>query len=409
MTLKIAYLINQYPKISHAFIRREILALERQGIDIQRIALRGWNTEILDSEDKIERERTQYVLKGGIAALLGGMVRVVAGAPMKFFSGLSLALQNARRADRPLRFHIACLAEACIVLLWIRASGATHLHAHFGTNAAEVAMLVRALGGPPYSFTVHGPEEFDKPEFLHIKEKVRDAAFVVAITDFAASQLYRWIEYIHWPKIKVVHCGLEPAFHQNAPPTVGIERRRFVSLGRLSAQKGQLLMVEAANALIRMGVDFELVIVGDGELRAEIEALIAKYSLQDRVRLLGSVSTDTLRSEILKARAMVLPTFAEGLPMVIMEAMALRRPVLSTYVAGIPELVVPGKSGWLFPAGSLDALVTAVQDCLAQSDEDMRAMGEFAHFRALERHSIDTEARKLVVLFAASSAQESPA
>ena len=246
-------------------------------------------------------------------------------------------------------------------------------------------------------------------EFLHIKEKVRDSAFVVAITDFAASQLYRWIEFRHWPKIKVVHCGLEPAFHENIIPTVDIVRRRFVSLGRLSAQKGQLLMVEAAQALARMGVDFELVIVGDGELRAEIESLIAKYSLQDRVRLLGSVSTETLRSEILKARAMVLPTFAEGLPMVIMEAMALRRPVLSTYVAGIPELVVPGKTGWLFPAGSIDALVAAIQDCLAQSDAAMRIMGDFAHIRALERHSIDIEAHKLVALFTASIAQESPA
>lgn len=408
MPLKIAYLINQYPKISHAFIRREILALERQGIDVQRIALRGWDAEILDAEDQLEQNRTQYVLKGGIVALLGAMTRVLITRPIKFLCGLRVAIQCGRRADRPLHFHMACFAEACRALLWLRSSGAVHVHAHFGTNAAEVAMLIRALGGPPYSFTVHGPEEFDKPEFLHIREKVRDAAFVVAITDFAASQLYRWIEYRHWPKIQVVHCGLEPAFHENAPPTISVERRRFVSLGRLSAQKGQLLMVEAANVLALRGVEFDLVIVGDGELRGEIESLIAKYSLRDRVRLLGSVSTDKLRTEILKARAMVLPTFAEGLPMVIMEAMALRRPVLSTYVAGIPELVIPGKSGWLFPAGSLDALVAAIVDCLGRSDEDIRIMGEFAHARALDRHSIDTEARKLVNLFKQSGAPEYP-
>jgi glycosyltransferase involved in cell wall biosynthesis len=337
------------------------------------------------------------------------MIQVLFRRPLRFLSALSLAVRSARRADRPLHVHLVCLAEACRSLLWLRASGAQHLHAHFGTNAAEVAMLVRALGGPSYSFTVHGPEEFDKPEFLHIRDKVRYSAFVVAITSFAASQLYRWVPHEQWPKIKVIHCGLEPEFHQNAPPTAVVEHRRLVSVGRLAAEKGQLLMVEAAHVLARKGVDFELVLVGDGEMRAEIESLIARYSLQRHVRLAGAISTEDLRTEILKARALVLPSFAEGLPMVIMEAMALRRPVLTTYVAGIPELVVHGRTGWLFPAGSLDALTDALQDCLLRPDEDLRIMGEFAHARAVERHSIDVEARKLIGAFEQARAQEAAA
>jgi glycosyltransferase involved in cell wall biosynthesis len=409
MSLRIAYLINQYPKISHAFIRREILALERQGLNVQRIALRGWDAAIIDAEDRLEQSRTQYVLQGGVGSLLGAMILVLFSAPLHFFNALSLAVQSARRADRPLHVHLVCLAEACRALLWLRASGAVHVHAHFGTNAAEVAMLVRALGGPTYSFTVHGPEEFDKPEFLHIREKVRHSAFVVAITSYAASQLYRWVPHEQWPKVKVIHCGLEPEFHQNAPPTVLVEHRRLVSVGRLAAEKGQLLMVEAARVLARKGLEFELVLVGDGEMRAEIESLIARYSLQRHVRLLGAISTDQLRTEILKARALVLPSFAEGLPMVIMEAMALRRPVLTTYVAGIPELVIHGKTGWLFPAGSLDALTDALQDCLSRPDEDLRIMGEFAHARAVERHSVDVEARKLIGAFEEARAQEAAA
>ena len=139
------------------------------------------------------------------------------------------------------------------------------------------------------------------------------------------------------------------------------------------------------------------------EMRAEIEALIKRYGLQARVRITGWISSEQVRSEILAARALVLPSFAEGLPVVIMEAMALRRPVLTTYVAGIPELVCHGENGWLFPAGSVDALAVALADCLAQSAETLTRMGEAAYQRVLERHDIDTEAAKLAVLFEAQA------
>jgi glycosyltransferase involved in cell wall biosynthesis len=138
-----------------------------------------------------------------------------------------------------------------------------------------------------------------------------------------------------------------------------------------------------------------LVLVGDGEMRAEIDALVAAYSLGEYVRLTGAISTEQLREEILRSRALVLPSFAEGLPMVIMEAMALRKPVLTTYIAGIPELVVPGKTGWLFPAGSVEALTDALEHCLALSNDELRLMGEAAHARVLERHSIDEEIKQL--------------
>jgi colanic acid/amylovoran biosynthesis glycosyltransferase len=396
--MKIAYLVNQYPKVSHSFIRREILALERQGFDVQRIAVRGWNDELVDDEDLRERARTRYVLQDGIASLLAASMRMLATSPIRFVHALMLALKMGWRADRPWPFHLIYLAEACRIVPWLRRFGARHVHAHFGTNSAEVAMLATALGGPPYSFTVHGPEEFDKPEFLGIQEKVSRSAFVVAISSFGRSQLFRWADYRDWPKVQVVHCGIEPVFH--SVPAVPIPTApRVVCVGRLCEQKGQLLLVSAVSELVRKGIEIELVLAGDGEMRGELEALIAQCRLQSRVRITGWISSAQVRTEILAARALVLPSFAEGLPVVIMEAMALRRPVLTTYVAGIPELVRPGEGGWLFPAGDVDALVAALEEFLATPVAVLEAMGAAGYERVRQRHSVDIEAAKLARLF----------
>ncbi|MFL6660927.1 MAG: glycosyltransferase family 4 protein, partial [Rhizobacter sp.] len=390
----VAYLVNQYPKVSHTFIRREILALERQGLTVQRFAVRGWDGPLVDDEDRRERAQTRYLLQDGAAALLLPVLQRLVAAPARFARAAALAWRMGRRADRPLPVHFVYLAQACRLLGWLRDAGATHLHAHFGTNPAEVAMLTHALGGPPWSFTVHGPEEFDRPRFLGLPEKLRRAAFVVAISSFARSQLYRWVEHAHWAKVHVVHCGLERGFHAVAavPPPA---RPRLVCVGRLCEQKGQLLLLQAAHALRRRGVDIELVLAGDGEMRAEVESRIASLGLAPRVRVTGWIDEAQVRDEILAARALVLASFAEGLPVVVMEAMALRRPVVTTYVAGIPELVRDGENGWLFPAGDVDALAAAMEACLATPPDRLARMGEAAHRRVLERHDVDTEAAKL--------------
>ena len=396
--MRIAYFVNQYPKVSHSFIRREILALTRQGFEITRIALRGWDGELVDAEDLRERELTQYVLRQGALGLLWPTLKSLLRGPARFFSALSLAWRMSRHADRPWPYHLIYLAEACCVLQRLRAAGVAHLHAHFGTNSAEVAMLAQALGGPPYSFTVHGPEEFDKPEFIHLAEKIRRAAFVVAISSFGRSQLFRWAAHDQWHKVAVVHCGLEPAFHE-VPVVPPPAAPRLVCVGRLCEQKGQLLLVEAVRVLTQRGVEVKLVLAGDGEMRRAVEQLIVLYGLRQRIEITGWISSEQVRAEILAARALVLPSFAEGLPVVVMETMALRRPVLTTYVAGIPELVRPGENGWLFPAGSVEALAEAMADCLAQPPELLATMGEAARQRVLARHDIDTEAAKLARLF----------
>ena len=319
--------------------------------------------------------------------------------PGRFVAAARLALSMWRRSGRTLFHHLAYLAEAAQLVGWLAAERIDHLHAHFGTNPAEVAMLARVLGGPPYSFTVHGPEEFDKPEALGLGEKGRRAAFVVAISSFGRSQLYRWLPQAHWHKVQVVHCGLERAFHDGV--TTGVAAApRLVCVGRLCEQKGQLLLVQALQRVLAQGVALELVLAGDGELRAEIEALIERLGLRSQVRITGWIGSAEVRAEIVAARALVLPSFAEGLPVVIMEAMALRRPVITTFVAGIPELVRDGENGWLVPAGDIDALASAIQACLAASPDVLERMGAAAHRRVLERHDIDREAAKLAALFA---------
>ncbi|HUG23785.1 glycosyltransferase family 4 protein [Piscinibacter sp.] len=403
MTTRVAYIVNQYPKVSHSFIRREIQALERQGVAVQRIAIRGWDGELVDADDHSERARTRYVMQQGVMALLAPMLRAAAESPARFWSAWKLAWRMGRRADRPLPYHLVYLAQACRILPWLRAAESSHVHAHFGTNPAEVAMLVHALGGPDYSFTVHGPEEFDKPEFIGLPEKSRRAAFVVAISSYGRSQLYRWMSYAQWTKVKVVHCGLDRAFH-DVPASPQPVAPRLVCVGRLCEQKGQLLLVEAAHQVVSNGVALELVLAGDGEMRGEVEARIEALGLREHVRVTGWISSAQVRDEVLAARALVLPSFAEGLPVVIMEAMALRRPVISTFVAGIPELVCAGENGWLFPAGDVAALATAMQACLTTPPDVMERMAARAHDRVLSRHDIDTEAAKLVALFSRPAA-----
>ena len=398
MVLRVAYLINQYPKVSHSFVRREILALERQGVEVVRLALRGWDGDLVDDEDFRERQRTFYVLQGGMARLTAALVRTMVVAPQRFLKALRQTLSLARRADRPWPYHFVYLAEACLIERRLRDAGVQHLHAHFGTNPAEIALLVRALGGPSYSFTVHGPEEFDRPARLKLREKMRDAAFTVAISSFGRSQLYRWADAADWHKIKVVHCGLEPAFHAGAA-SVPTATARLVCVGRLCEQKGQLLLVDAVERLVRSGVPIELVLAGDGEMRAEIEARIASSGLQRQVRITGWIGSNEVRDEILAARALVLPSFAEGLPVVLMEAMALGRPVVTTYVAGIPELVRNGESGWLVPAGDVEGLTEALRKCLATTPSELAQLGKRAREQVLQRHSIDVEAGKLAALF----------
>jgi len=397
--MQVAYLINQYPKVSHSFIRREIRALERKGLGVTRIALRGWADSFEDPADEQERSITKYVLRNGPIGLLVALARVFLINPIGLLQTIKLAFQLSRRAERPLLVHLIYLAEACQTLLWLREAKAQHLHAHFGTNSAEISMMVRTLGGPSWSFTAHGPEEFDKADLLHLTEKLQNCSFAVAICSYGRAQLYRHIDLKFWDKVHIVHCGLEEKFFSSPVKPVS-SKTRLVCVGRLCEQKGQILLVEAARKLWGEGLDFELVLAGDGDLRADIETLLSRYNLEKYVRITGWINESQVIDEISSSRALILPSFAEGLPVVIMEAMALRRPIISTYVAGIPELVKNGEHGWLVPAGDVEALVQAIKDCFNTPDTLLASMGEAAHQKSFSQHFIDDQADLLIKLFA---------
>jgi glycosyltransferase involved in cell wall biosynthesis len=406
--LRVAYLVNQYPKVSHSFIRREILALEHAGVQVERIALRGWNAVVADPADERERERTKYILQSGALRLILATLRTLLAKPGKFFQALRLAYRRGRTADRSALHPFVCLVEACRLLDLVRAARVSHVHAHFGTNGAEVALLAHRLGGPPYSFTVHGPEEFDRPDLLGIREKVAASKFVVAVSSYGSSQLYRCIAPGDWNKVKVVHCGLDGALLSRAPAPLQASPT-LVCVGRLSAQKGQLLLIEAAAKLAQKRMDFDIVLAGDGELRSRIQEAIKAKGLDSHVRITGWISGERVLEEIEAARALVLPSFAEGLPVVIMEAMAAGRPVLSTSVAGIPELVRDGREGWLVPAGDVDALAERMEAVLNAPLEELERMGNAARERVRERHSIDASAAALAYAFAENAEQASMA
>lgn len=381
---------------SQTFVRREIAALEASGLPVRRVTVRKTDGEIPDPLDRAEVDRTEVIL-GHPIRLAWAMLRTVLTRPRRFLDGLRLAVRLGWRGARGIPIHLVYLAEACVALHWFRADDITHVHSHFGTNATAVAAICRAMGGPQYSFTIHGPEEFDRPEALKLSTKVEGAAFVAAISDHGRSQIYRWCPHARWDRVHVVRCGLDQAF-LDAETSPVEDVRRLVNVGRLEEQKGQMLLVEAVARAVERDVDVEVLIIGDGSMRPELTRLIADLDLEDRVTLAGWMSNAEVRAAIVASRATVLASFAEGLPVAIMESLALGRPVVTTHVAGIPELVETGENGWLVPPGSVDALADAIAAVEAAGPAELTAMGARGRLAVRERHDVRREAARLADL-----------
>jgi colanic acid/amylovoran biosynthesis glycosyltransferase len=396
--VRVCYFVSEYPAVPHTFIRREIAELERNGCSVLRVSLRGNGRDLVDPADQEEKDRTRYIFDERPLGYVKALAVSLFGGPAGFCKAVAGMVQMMRRTSRPRVYHLAYLAEALVVAKWSQELGVGHIHAHFGTNNAEVAMLAHLLTGIPYSFTVHGPDEFDRPEYLGLDKKLKHAAFARVVSSFTGSQLRRWTDPGDWPKIKIVRCGLDAAF-TSEPPRGMIASTTLVTIGRLSEQKGQLVLLDALAALARAGITVKTIIAGDGPLRPLLEHRIRQLGLSGQVELTGWLSNSQVRSLILSARAVVLPSFAEGLPVVLMEAMALSRPVITTYVAGIPELVTDKICGWLVPAGDVDALAAGIRECLDAPDPLISAMGRAGRIRTLERHDIARECRNLAALF----------
>ncbi len=399
LPLTLAYFINQYPKVSHSFIRREIAGIEAEGIPVKRFSIRSLSSELVDPQDKLEDGKTRYILKDGSVRLATSLLYVALTRPVRFFQALQFAVKLGTYCEKGALYHLAYLAEACVLLRWFAEGDVTHVHVHFMSNAATVMLLCQILGGPTFSCTVHiPPENNEEARAIALREKIDHASFVVAISEFCQGQLQRWCPPEQWDKIRIVHCGVDREFF-SLPPVPIPDGQRLVCVARLEEKKGILLLLDAVVRLKEEGRSFKLVLVGDGTLRDEIESRISKFGLQDYVHLTGWASSSEVREQILASRALVLPSYIEGLPVAIMESLALRRPVISTTIAAIPELVKTGVSGWLIPPGSLDALTEALRQVLDSSTDELEKMGMNGFEEVAKNYNAATEAAKLAVLF----------
>ncbi len=402
-SLRIGYLVNTYPRPSHSFIRREIAALERIGISVHRFAMRSDTEALRDPADMVEDSLTERILDQGGVRLLRGLAAKTAASPRQVRAALTTARQRAKHGESSLSRQLIYLAEGAAVARRAVELGLTHIHAHFGTNSARVAAYAQQLGGPGFSFTVHGPEEFDKPEALDLGGKLALSKFAVTVSSFGRSQMARWANAEDWEKIKVVHCGIEPESWGEISPMPQDKRLRMVAVGRFAEQKGFGLLIRAFAKAYRQNTDIHLSLVGDGPLRAEIEQIIRSESMSDAVELLGWQDEAGVRKAIANSHLLVTPSFAEGLPVVIMEAMASGRPCLATYIAGIPELVRPGHEGWLVPAGDIQALASEMLQIATIDSATLVQMGQAARTRALARHDVNRSAEMLAELFRQSA------
>jgi colanic acid/amylovoran biosynthesis glycosyltransferase len=398
VSVRLAYLCNRYPAVSHSFVRREIEAVEAAGHSVHRFSLRP-AADLNDEVDFQEAARTQAALTQGAVRLLLAALAQFGSRPIKSLSALRTAWRlSGPGLDQKVR-HLAYFLEAAWLARRLEELKVEHLHAHFGTNPAAVALISRAFGGPTYSFTVHGPDEFDAPIGLSLREKIEGAKFVVAISSYGRSQLMRWISPEGWPKIRVIRSGLDKQFLDAPVQPVPANSTKFVCVARLAPQKGLPLLIAACEQLRSNGEDFSLTVIGSGDMRPELEKDVDQRGLKAIVTFVGVSSWPELWNHLLSARAFVLPSFAEGLPMVIMEALALSRPVVTTAIAGIPELV-DAECGWVIPAGSEEALVDAMTEALRASPEELARKGAVGRKRVGHLH--DGERNAALILAAIS-------
>ena len=384
-----------HPVTSQTFVRTEILAHEAVGQRVSRFSVRPWDwggATLVDPDDLEEARQTTVLLSGGLAGLLGPAMAEMIRRPFGAFRALVMAMRLVIQGGPKRFYNFVYFIEAAKLCALSRAAGVTHVHCHFSANTASVALLANRMGGPGYSFTVHGPDELPGMRENGIVPKVRHATAVAAITDYCRRTILAATEGEGADKVHIVRCGLELGRFQPTP--VPEDSKTLVCVGRLCPQKAQTLLVEAAARLKQSHPDLRILLIGDGETRPEVETMLEREGLRDRVVLHGWANGDEVRAAISAARALILPSFAEGLPMVIMEAMALGRPVISTRIAGIPELL-DDTCGWIVDAGDVAALAASIAACLDASGERLTAMGDEGRRRVEQRHDQAKNARSL--------------
>jgi glycosyltransferase involved in cell wall biosynthesis len=360
--IRLAYLVSRYPSISHTFILREVQALRRAGFDIAIASINPPDRpfDALDADEQEEARGTFVIKHAGLAKCLTEHVTTLVSRPLDYFRGLAFALRLGGLDLRRGLFGLFYFVEAVLLGRWMRARGLGHLHVHFGTPAATVALIASRMFPMRYSMTIHGPDEFYDVPGYYLAQKIEAAKFVLCIGSFARSQVMKLSNPEHWDKLVVSPLGVDPASFAPRPEPPRGGTFEVLCVGRLVPAKGQLVLVAAIEALVRAGRDVRLRLVGDGPDRAAIERAILERGLEGRIVLEGAVNQRAIKALYQGAHAFALASFAEGIPVVLMEAMSMEIPTISTFIAGIPELIRGDVDGLIVPPANVEELAAAI-------------------------------------------------
>jgi colanic acid/amylovoran biosynthesis glycosyltransferase len=407
---KIAYLCAQYPAISHTFVLREVTALRALGAEITTFSIRrAASDHLLARADHVAFETTYPILPPRWLTLLASHLQLVLKSPAAYLSTLAWALGQAQGGLRSRLWQCFYFAESVVLWRQCRRRGIRHVHAHMANVATDVAGLVSRIGSAvepdrpwSWSFTLHGPAELFETKHYGLANKVRDARFVVCISDFTRSQLMALSDVSEWSKLHVVHVGVPiEQFTTRAGGGAVKGDPDILFVGRLVPEKGHAVLLEAVALLEKRGRSANLTLAGDGPSRPVLEQLAEELGIAARTSFLGSVGQDEIHALYVNASIFCLPSFAEGLPTVLMEAMAMELPVVSTRITGVPELVEDARTGLLVTPGRPDLLADALERLLTDLPL-CRELGANARKKVIREFNATTSAAQLFALLGCS-------
>lgn len=361
--MRVSYFTSSYPRATDTFIQREVIGLRESGIEVLTSALRkpeGVNN--VSEFIRNEREGTTYFLPANPLVLLKLNIIALIKTPVHYLKTLCLAFNTRRPGIKGVLYQLFYFQEALLLSDNMKSKGIQHLHNHFGDSSGMVTMLASRLSGVGYSITFHGPHIFFEPTLLALREKVKYATFIVCISHYCKSQLMLFSDVEDWHKFKIVHCGVDINQYTLAPSkTVNSDTPvKLLYVGRLAAEKGVPVLLRSLIALKREGHKFHLTLLGDGPERASLETEVKLNGLTEMVHFGGFASQETVRDTLLKSDVFILPSFAEGVPVSLMEAMACGVPVIGTNVGGVTELIEHGVSGMVVAPADEVALKDAI-------------------------------------------------
>jgi len=399
MTLKsIAYLCSEYPAISHTFIYREIESLRKAGMNVHTASIHmPSNLTVMTSAEQLEAETTLMVLSQPILSIIGAHWHCILKNPTGYLRMTTEALKLLIKGPKSPVKALAYFAEAGILLQWMHRLGITHIHEHFANPTAIVAMLMKIYGGINYSLSVHGPDIFYRVDSAMLEDKVREAAFVRCISHYCRSQIMRISETEAWKKLHIVRCGVNPDLYSvrkephNALPNI-------LCVGRLVPAKGQHILLEACRFLKQEGLRFKVTIIGEGPDSKSLEQFTKINNLNNIVTFTGVLGQNTVRDYYDKADIFVLASFAEGVPVVLMEAMAKEIPVISTRITGIPELIDHENDGLLATPGDAEDLAKQIRTLLVDSAL-RRKFGQAGREKVISLYNQHINNQQMVNLF----------